>query len=184
MRAKPQAPMPSSRRSGRPRGGQPLRKSLRKPLSASWRPRTDRSTWRPVGPSMIVTPSSWMSSERPRAMPDAPLTICAQPGCPVLVSRGRCPQHTTSQSGGWRRHGAAAPKRTITGRALQRKRAELFTREPFCALCRIRLAAIRDHVIPLAEGGTDDDHNTQGLCLDCSDAKTQQEAALGRVHSR
>jgi 5-methylcytosine-specific restriction enzyme A len=44
----------------------------------------------------------------------------------------------------------------------------------------ISLAVIRDHIIPLAEGGADDGTNTQAVCQSCSDAKTSREATRGR----
>ena len=63
-------------------------------------------------------------------------------------------------------------------------RAALFTREPLCAECkrhgRTTLANLRDHIIPLAEGGADDQSNEQGLCHDCHEEKTLAEALRGR----
>ena len=38
-------------------------------------------------------------------------------------------------------------------------------------------ATIRDHVVPLAEGGHDVDANVQALCVACHDVKTQAEQA-------
>lgn len=46
---------------------------------------------------------------------------------------------------------------------------------------RLAVASIRDHIKPLAEGGTDDHDNIQALCIPCHDAKTVQESARGRV---
>jgi len=67
---------------------------------------------------------------------------------------------------------------------LQRMRERLFTKQPLCVLCRRNgryvLATIRDHIIPLFEGGRDDERNEQGLCQSCSDAKTAEEAKRGR----
>jgi 5-methylcytosine-specific restriction enzyme A len=64
-------------------------------------------------------------------------------------------------------------------------RADLFRREPLCVECkkrgRVSVAVIRDHTIPLAEGGTDTRANEQGLCQACSDAKTALESARGRA---
>jgi 5-methylcytosine-specific restriction protein A len=81
----------------------------------------------------------------------------------------------------WTKAGAQPPR--IRGRRLQHLRARLFSRQPWCALCpkrgTHRLATIRDHVIPLAEGGLDVESNTQGLCQDCSDLKTREESARG-----
>jgi 5-methylcytosine-specific restriction protein A len=63
-------------------------------------------------------------------------------------------------------------------------RASLFTRNPLCVECerqgRVAPATQRDHIIPLAEGGSDDDDNVQGLCRDCHDAKSKQESIRGR----
>jgi len=71
----------------------------------------------------------------------------------------------------------------IRGRELQRRRARLFARDRWCVHCaqlgKRTLATIRDHIIPLAEGGTEDESNEQPLCLDCSDAKTEDESRRG-----
>lgn len=67
----------------------------------------------------------------------------------------------------------------IRGRELQRLRAQLFLRQPFCAICLVQPSTIRDHIVPLAEGGLDIDSNTQGLCNDCSETKTCEESARG-----
>jgi 5-methylcytosine-specific restriction enzyme A len=37
-----------------------------------------------------------------------------------------------------------------------------------------------DHIVPSAEGGTDDLDNLQTLCVPCHNTKTLQEAARGR----
>lgn len=61
-------------------------------------------------------------------------------------------------------------------------RLELWTKEPHCRTCgRLLLPSqmIRDHIIPLAEGGQDIESNTQPLCQGCSDTKTQAESARG-----
>jgi 5-methylcytosine-specific restriction protein A len=81
----------------------------------------------------------------------------------------------------------ATPTKRTTGRKLQRMRAELFARSPLCALCdaagRVTLATQRDHIKPLAEGGADDNTNTQALCADCHDRKSSSEAVRGRARS-
>jgi 5-methylcytosine-specific restriction protein A len=75
------------------------------------------------------------------------------------------------------------PPPRIRGRALQTLRRALFARSPWCVHC-LKLgvktrATIRDHTIPLAEGGADDETNEQALCAACSDAKTHDEAQRG-----
>lgn len=106
---------------------------------------------------------------------------CNHPGCGVLVRDGtsRCPKHPRET---W----AKKPTETkrVTGRKLQAMRERLFTEKPLCAECqrqgRVTLAAQRDHIKPLAEGGSDDDSNVQGLCIACHAEKSRQESARGR----
>jgi len=66
----------------------------------------------------------------------------------------------------------------LRGRALQRRRLALLVDQPFCRCGH--LATIRDHIVPLAEGGVDEETNVQPLCELCHAAKTQQEAQRGR----
>ena len=124
-------------------------------------------------------------------MPSAPMRPCAQPGCSALVQGGRCVAHGgTGQV--YRGHRWDTDRRTevprVRGRALQAKRRQLFAREPLCRTCasegRTTLAAIRDHVIPLEEGGSDADENIQPLCQTCSDAKTHKESVRGHRRAR
>ena len=113
-------------------------------------------------------------------MPISAPRPCTHPGCGVLVrdGTGRCPKHPKQL---WAKK-PDAPKR-ITGRKLQRLRAELFARDPLCAECkrqgRVKLATQRDHIQSLEEGGADDDSNVQGLCHGCHDAKSKAERQRG-----
>lgn len=112
-------------------------------------------------------------------MPNVAPKPCAV--CGVLVHDGtsRCALHKPKP---WQRTANQA-KRT-TGRTLQRQRQQLFRSEPLCRECmrngHTTPATIRDHIVPLAEGGRDDDSNIQPLCQQCSDAKTARESARGR----
>ena len=78
--------------------------------------------------------------------------------------------------------------RTLKGRKLQRARKHLFSIHPLCVICkkqgRVSVATIRDHIIPLAEGGLDVYENTQALCQACSDRKTQEESRRGKLRAR
>jgi 5-methylcytosine-specific restriction protein A len=121
-------------------------------------------------------------------MPTAAQHPCANaPRCRRLTSRRLCSQCDAANP----RAGSSRwdTDRRITvrmrGRRLQAARAALFAREPLCRECvragRTRLATIRDHVVPLAEGGVDDETNEQPLCQDCSDLKTHEESKRGRM---
>lgn len=63
-------------------------------------------------------------------------------------------------------------------------RAKLFARDPLCVEClrqgMARAATQRDHITPLAEGGTDNASNEQGLCDACHEAKSLAEAQRGK----
>lgn len=105
--------------------------------------------------------------------PAYPCSVCKQVGC------------TAHRRTAWR--GTQPPPQRIRGRKLQLLRRYLYIKEPFCRLCQRPLllaTMIRDHIIPLAEGGPDTVENSQPLCRECSDAKTQQEAARGVQRSR
>lgn len=70
------------------------------------------------------------------------------------------------------------------GRPWRRKRAAVMKRDGYvCQPCkqqnRVTLATEVDHVIPQAEGGTDDESNLQAICETCHKAKTAAEAARG-----
>ena len=121
--------------------------------------------------------------------PTRALRHCAVPGCPVLVQAGRCQAHGgTGRSSvgisGWQARPSAAPVTRIRGPELQRLRADLFAREPWCRLCARRgqrtLATIRDHVVNLDAGGSEDEANVQPLCVPCHNAKTHGESMRGR----
>lgn len=95
---------------------------------------------------------------------------------------GRCARHPKPA---WVK---PTPVKRRSGRWLQREREKLFTQAPLCAECqrhgRVTLATQRDHVVPLAEGGADDDGNVQGLCAACHETKRKQESARGLTRWR
>jgi 5-methylcytosine-specific restriction protein A len=109
---------------------------------------------------------------------------CSMRGCRVLVSDGggRCAAHPKEI---WVK---CTPTKRITGRRLQALRERLFKEHPLCVVCLTSKRAVpatqRDHVIPLAEGGLDDETNEQALCDDCHEAKSKAEAQRGRRRSK
>ena len=67
------------------------------------------------------------------------------------------------------------------GRKWMLRRARWLRSHPLCVKCqdagRVAAAAEVDHIVPLWQGGPDDESNYQGLCIPCHAAKTAQEAA-------
>lgn len=107
---------------------------------------------------------------------------CGHPGCPALVfDGGWCVKHRPAAWSVKR----PAPTKRITGRKLQRMRESLFARNPLCVEClklgRVTEATQRDHIIPLFDGGADDESNEQGLCEACHDAKSKAERLRARL---
>lgn len=58
-------------------------------------------------------------------------------------------------------------------------RLRILRRDPTCMACGQRPSTKADHVIPAAEGGSDDESNGQGLCAECHEAKTKAERERG-----
>lgn len=83
----------------------------------------------------------------------------------------------------WERPALHQDKR-LRGRPGQRLRQQVKSEEPLCRECTAKglVAATEevDHIIPLADGGTNDRENMQGLCGACHRAKTQREQAARR----
>lgn len=68
------------------------------------------------------------------------------------------------------------------GRPWRRIRERILLRDQYtCRGCGVVTHELEvDHIINVAEGGSDDDSNLQSLCIPCHQAKTATEAARGR----
>lgn len=64
------------------------------------------------------------------------------------------------------------------GRPWRRKRDEIFKRDRYtCQVCqRVGGELELDHIVNVARGGTDADHNLQTICTDCHKTKTHLES--------
>ena len=64
-------------------------------------------------------------------------------------------------------------------------RLMVLRRDPLCVTCRaagyvpVNAATQADHIKPVAEGGTNELSNLQGLCRSCHSRKTARETGLG-----
>lgn len=76
------------------------------------------------------------------------------------------------------------------GRAHELMRELVLGEEPLCRACKVkapplyRAAVVADHIVPKAEGGSDERENYQGLCDPCHRAKTARESANARRRAR
>ncbi|MCX2816489.1 MULTISPECIES: HNH endonuclease [Pseudomonas] len=68
------------------------------------------------------------------------------------------------------------------GRPWRRIRDRILLRDQYtCRACGLVTKDLEvDHIINVAEGGSDDDSNLQALCVPCHQEKTAAEAARGR----
>ncbi|MDP3909706.1 MAG: HNH endonuclease signature motif containing protein [Gemmatimonadales bacterium] len=119
-------------------------------------------------------------------MPNRSPHPCAQPRCPnTITSGGRCDVHRR------REPDTRTDTRTITARGYgadwRRVRAVVILEEPTCRLCRamtprrVTRTTDVDHIVPKAQGGTDERSNLQGLCHSHHSAKTvREDGGFGR----
>jgi len=105
------------------------------------------------------------------------------PGCAALVQAGRCPAHggTGKATGSWATPSVASSLRD-RGRPWRRLREQVLSEEYRCYRCGVLGEAddIVDHLVPLAQGGTDDRHNLARCCRRCHNQKTAAESAGAR----
>lgn len=106
------------------------------------------------------------------------MKTCVEPGCPVLTSGARCPDHTRTYD---RRTHRSTARKVYASRRWRGVRRTVLKRNRWCARedCR-NLATDVDHVVPLedvlAMGGDPYDlRNLQGLCKKHHSEKTAIE---------
>lgn len=78
---------------------------------------------------------------------------------------------------------AVISKRQLVGRIRDRKRHELWLESGGkCQSCERAVFGKGeihlDHIVPLSQGGTDDDDNLQILCVPCHEEKTKAELTV------
>ena len=90
-----------------------------------------------------------------------------------------------SQAGGWSASHRGSRHQRGYGSRWDRLRLRILRRD--CGLCQpcrrrglVTAGGEVDHIVPKAEGGSDDDGNLQCICRDCHAAKTALESARAR----
>jgi 5-methylcytosine-specific restriction enzyme A len=107
------------------------------------------------------------------------LAPCAEHGCPELTRDGRCEQHKRKAWEGSTR----SQHQTISGSANQKRRRRILEALLYtCHVCGKTGADQVDHVVPLGEGGADEDYNLAPIHAEpCHREKTADEARRARV---
>ncbi len=100
---------------------------------------------------------------------------CLEPGCPVLVQRGRCEKHRREEQ---RRYNARrpSPARQGYGRDWSEASRRYRAAHPICENCGQRKSRLTDHIVPIKHGGARmDPQNWQALCSHCHESKKARE---------
>lgn len=119
-------------------------------------------------------------------MPTRPPHPCGHPGCRRLVVDGpRCEEHRTFSQGRSGFSRKLSRHERGYGTSWDKLRPGILRRD--CGLCQpcrrrgvIKVGNIVDHIVPKAEGGTDDESNLQTICHPCHVAKTAAESVNGK----
>ena len=117
-------------------------------------------------------------------MPARAPTPCRKPGCGKLApgGKGYCEAHRNDR---WQQHqqGKTAAERGYGGKWQALRQVVIRRDKGLCVMCRaggiVRAGKDVDHVIPRAQGGTDDPDNLQLLCRDHHRSKTASESQAG-----
>jgi 5-methylcytosine-specific restriction protein A len=100
---------------------------------------------------------------------------CRYPGCPNKVrgKRGYCTDHMSRVR---RVHDEQRPSAAARGYDgdWRRRRAAFLSEHPDCANNCGDEATTVDHIIPLRDGGEDNERNWQALCKPCHDGPKQR----------
>jgi 5-methylcytosine-specific restriction protein A len=107
-------------------------------------------------------------------MPHSAPKICTHPGCYAIAYRGsRCSDHpyTARIKGGYNRAKGNTTDQGY-GWSWQKLRPRILRRDGYrCCVCGNEATEV-DHIIPKAQGGTDDPDNLQSICRRCHRQKT------------
>jgi 5-methylcytosine-specific restriction protein A len=102
------------------------------------------------------------------------LRVCTKPGCPALVSSGRCADHQKAAD----RARGNATQRGYGSRHRSKFRAKVLERDPVCVLCHARRSTDADHhpvdrrTLVLRGEDPDDPKHGRGLCGLCHKQET------------
>ena len=104
-------------------------------------------------------------------MPKKPKRPCSYPGCGRLTDGQYCDEHRFSIDRQYNRYLRDPDTNKRYGRAWKKLRARFLLLHPLCEQCKCegRLTAAEEvhHILPLSNGGTNDEDNLMALCKSC-----------------
>ena len=104
-------------------------------------------------------------------MPHKPKKPCAWPGCPNLTDGRYCEEHEKQAARAYERYGRDPQTKKRYGAEWRKIRDRYIALHPLCEYClkegRSTLATEVHHILPLADGGTNDEKNLAALCKSC-----------------
>lgn len=117
-------------------------------------------------------------------MPTRPPRPCRRHSWILLRDGGVCPECAKSPLPSRQKDTRAPASQRGYGAGHRKKRDALIKRvkwcqDPYGRHQRPVRGAIRDHVVPLNQGGTDDESNEQLLCVKCHNNKIYKDGSRG-----
>ena len=104
-------------------------------------------------------------------MPYKPKRPCSYPGCGKLTAGRYCDEHKQTAERQYNQYLRDCDTNKRYGRAWKKLRAHFLLLHPLCEQCRNedRLTAADEvhHILPMANGGTNDTSNLMALCKSC-----------------
>ncbi|PKM38669.1 MAG: HNH endonuclease [Firmicutes bacterium HGW-Firmicutes-9] len=104
-------------------------------------------------------------------MPRKPKRPCSYPGCGKLTEGRYCDEHRQTAERQYNHCLRDPDTNKRYGRAWKKLRARFLLQYPLCEHCRSegRLSAAEEvhHILPLANGSTNDESNLMALCKSC-----------------
>ena len=117
-------------------------------------------------------------------MPIKPKHPCGYPGCPNLTDRRYCPEHESLMNKRYEKYDRDPDKGKRYGKTWHRIRTRYVKMHPFCEECLKSgvLVPVQEvhHILPLTEGGTNEESNLVSLCKSCH---SRIHAGTGRFES-
>ena len=115
---------------------------------------------------------------------------CSTPGCPKTAAGPRCAdcaaQHQAARDARERAYEASRPTFWRRGYNAEYEKARriVMRGSPACALCGVAQATQCDHIVSLADGGTNEVRNLRPVCRPCHVKRTDwSKRARRKAHA-